>query len=272
MSFAESDRLMLRAVLKVAREIELDWPAGDRRDVRDLSGDRRYQNLKNLIHACAGATEPDIKRLTASAVHLSDRLTLAHFYGILVPFERLEGRGLRDDEFLVLEGDGLREVRRVPVKIIAENLRSSFNVGAIFRTAECLGASEILLCGYTPGPDDEKTARTAMGAADYVPWRRVDRAPAACEELRREGYRIVALETAASATSLHEFKFDGRPVAFVLGNERFGIEAPTLAAADDICRIPVNGVKNSLNVGIAFGIVAFEWLRQHGDAKSGGGG
>lgn len=267
MSLAESDRAKLRAVLKVAREIELDWPAGDRKALRDLSTDHRYQDLKDKIKDCADAIEVGLSRLVASAAHLPDCASLAHFYGILVPFERLEGRGMRDDEFLVLEGDGVREVVRVPVKIVVENLRSSFNVGAIFRTAECLGASEILLCGYTPGPDDEKTARTAMGTAAHIPWRRVDRALTACEELRLQGYRIVALETAASATSLHEIKFADRPVAFVLGNERFGLEAPTLAAADDICRIPVNGVKNSLNVGIAFGIVAFEWLRQHGEGQ-----
>lgn len=171
---------------------------------------------------------------------------------------------MRDDEFLVEEGDGSNTaIEKVPLKLIVENLRSAFNVGALFRTSECLGVSEILLCGYTPGPDDEKTSRTAMGTATLVPWRRLDRARTACEELRKEGYTIVALETAATAVSLHEFKFGTQPLAFVLGNERFGVEADTLQAVDAICRIPVRGIKNSMNVGVAFGVGAFEWLRQH---------
>ncbi|NJL25176.1 MAG: RNA methyltransferase [Calothrix sp. SM1_5_4] len=114
----------------------------------------------------------------------------------------MSNRALRDDEFLIEEGDRPeKSVARVPLKLIVENLRSAFNVGALFRTSECLGVSEILLCGYTPGPDDEKTARTAMGTSAMVPWRRVDRAGQACEELRREGYKVVALETAATAIS-----------------------------------------------------------------------
>src|SRR6185437_14800698 len=121
--------------------------------------------------------------------------------------------------------------------------------------------SEIVLCGYTPGPDEEKTSRTAMGTSSMVPWRRVERAPQACAELRNEGYTIVALETAATAISLQDFKFEGRPVAFVIGNERFGVEGETLQAVDSICRISLRGIKNSLNAGIAFGIGAFEWLR-----------
>lgn len=252
-----SDRARITRILTLARELELAWPAGDRGAVRDLTGNAAYAGLKRDVAACA---DP---RLSEIANHLHDRVSLAHFYGCFVPFERLASRAVRDDEFLVEEGDGAGEVARVPLKLITENLRSAFNVGALFRTSECLGVSEILLCGYTPGPDDEKTARTSMGTSTLVPWRRVDRAVTACEELRREGYAIVALETAATARSLHAIDFGDKPVAFVLGNERFGIEGATLQAVDAICRIPVRGLKNSMNVGVAFGIAAFEWLRQY---------
>jgi 23S rRNA (guanosine2251-2'-O)-methyltransferase len=132
----------------------------------------------------------------------------------------------------------------------------------LFRTSECLGVSEIILTGYTPGPEDEKTRRTSMGTSVIVPWRRLERGPEACEELRQQGYTIVALETAATATSLHDFRFACKPVAFVVGNERFGVESETLKKCDAICRIPLRGIKNSMNVGVAFGVAAFEWLRQ----------
>lgn len=217
---------------------------------------------------CAEAEDEALRRLHERAHHLHDEVSLAHFYACIVPFERLSNRALRDDEFVVDETDGLRsEVQRVPLKVIAENLRSAFNVGAIFRTSECLGVSEIVLSGYTPGPDDEKIARTAMGTAEMVPWRRTDRASEACAQLREEGYKIVALETATNAVPLHEMNFDG-PTAFVLGNERFGLDDETLRQADAICRIPTQGIKNSMNVGVAFGIAAFEWQRQYHNPKA----
>lgn len=258
------DQAKLARIVQLAREIERAWPPGDRHRPQTLSGNPHYQELKREAASCAEAETESLRRLAGSAIHLHDEASLAHFFACMVPFERLLGRPLRDDEFLVQEGDIQdKRTERVPLKVIAENLRSAFNVGALFRTSECLGVSEILLCGYTPGPDDEKTLRTAMGTSAMVPWRRVDRARTACEELRKEGYTIVALETAAASVSLHEFRFGTAPVAFVVGNERFGLEGDTLQAVDAICRIPVRGIKNSMNVGVAFGIAAFEWLRQY---------
>ena len=72
----------------------------------------------------------------------------------------------------------------------------------------------------------------------------------------------------ATATSLHDFRFAGEPVAFVVGNERFGIDGETLQAVDSVCRIPVRVIKNSMNVSVAFGIAAFEWLRQSKNVSS----
>lgn len=264
MSLGPLDQLRLARILKRARQLESAWPPGDRNLKLNLSENSDYQELRREMASCVDAEAEPLRRLAGGSAHLHDEVSLAHFYAALVPFERLSNRALRDDEFLVQEGDSPNKaVERVPLKLIVENLRSAFNVGALFRTAECLGVSEIWLCGYTPGPEDEKTMRTAMGTSAMVPWRRVDRARTACEQLRQEGYTIVALETAANAVSLSDIRFAATPVAFVLGNERFGIEGDTLQAVDSVCRIPVRGIKNSMNVGVAFGIAAFEWLRQY---------
>jgi tRNA G18 (ribose-2'-O)-methylase SpoU len=264
MSLGPSDQARLTRILQLAHNLERSWPVHDRQQNLVLESDPKYQKLKREIAGCTEAKAESLRRLAESAVHLHNKTSLAHFLGCLVPFERLSNRALRDDEFLVVEGDDTgKTIERVPLKLIIENVRSAFNVGALFRTAECLGAAEIWLCGYTPGPEDEKTVRTAMGAAAMVPWRRTDRARTACEELRREGYTLIALETATNAVSLNEIRFNAAPVALVLGNERFGIEGDTLQAVDSICRIPVRGIKNSMNVGVAFGIAAFEWLRQY---------
>jgi tRNA(Leu) C34 or U34 (ribose-2'-O)-methylase TrmL len=268
MSLGPRDQARLGRILKLARDLELAWPQGDRQQQVRLAENPQYQELCREIADCRDAEAESLRRLHDRTVHLHDEVTLSHFYACIVPFERLSNRALRDDEFLVIEGDSREKaLERLPMKLIAENLRSAFNVGALFRTAECLGVSEIWLCGYTPGPDDEKTSRTAMGTSTMVPWRRVDRARTACEELRKEGYTIVALETATNAVPLADFKFEGKPVAFVVGNERFGLDADTLQAVDAICRIPTRGIKNSMNVGVAFGIGAFEWLRQHEESR-----
>lgn len=264
MSLGPSDSSKLQRILKLARKLEITWPAGDRDQLNDLSANALYMELKAELTKCIQAESESLSRLASGAVHLHDQVSLSHFYACVVPFERLSNQALRDDDFLVDEGDDLkRQVKRLPLKLVVENLRSSFNVGALFRTSECLGVSEILLCGYTSTPEDEKTARTSMGTSSVVPWRRIARAPEACEELRLEGYTLVALETAATATSLYDFKFDRKPVAFVVGNERFGVEVSTLQAVDAICRIPLQGIKNSMNVGVAFGVAGYEWLRQY---------
>ncbi|HMN67971.1 MAG TPA: RNA methyltransferase [Bdellovibrionales bacterium] len=268
MTLSPGDQKRLAKILRQARELESEWPEGDRNPSRDLSVDERYQALKRDIRGLVGADAESLRRLATNASHFHDRISRAHFYAFVVPFERLSGKSLRDDEFLVHEGDTRNGIiERVPLKVIVENMRSAFNVGAIFRTSECLGVSEILLCGYSPTPEDDKTLRTAMGTDSIVPWRRMNRAKEACEKLRAEGYKVIALETAANSTLLHDYEFDDQPVAFVVGNERFGIEHDTLAAVDAVCRIPVRGIKNSLNVGVAFGIGAFEWLRQYQRVK-----
>jgi tRNA(Leu) C34 or U34 (ribose-2'-O)-methylase TrmL len=268
MSLGPSDQARLGRILKLARDLELAWPPGDRPRPMRLAENPQYRDLRREIAECRNAEAESLRRLDERAAHLHDEITLSHFYACIVPFERLSSRALRDDEFLVDEGDNREKaLERLPVKLVVENLRSAFNVGALFRTSECLGVAEIWLCGYTPGPDDEKTARTAMGTSTMVPWRRVDRARTACEELRKDGYAIVALETAANAVPLPDFKFESKPTAFVVGNERFGLDADTLQAVDAICRIPARGIKNSMNVGVAFGIGAFEWLRQHEDSR-----
>lgn len=269
MTLRPSDQVRLRKILELAQSIEQGWPKtgpkGPNQAVK-LHDDERYQSLKAAISDCKNAEAEELRRLADRANHLHNEISLQHLYACIVPFERLAGKSLRDDEFLgaVAEGDKKEKAQpSFPTKLIVENLRSAFNVGALFRTSECLGISEIILCGYTPGPDDEKTAKTSMGTAEEVRWRRTDRAKTACEELKKQGYKIIALETAMNSTSLTQIKFENEKTAFLVGNERFGIDADTLQLADEICRIPLRGVKNSLNVGIAFGIVAFEWLRQH---------
>merc|ERR1712032_719178 len=123
--------------------------------------------------------------------------------------------------------------------------------------------SKLYLCGYTATPDEHKgqTGRAAMGADANVPWTSEKKTCDAVKSLLDAGVPVFALETVADAVSVHEFKFPS-PCALLLGNERHGIEADLLALCTGTVRIPCVGIKNSLNVGVAFAVCAYEVARQ----------
>ncbi|WP_374035624.1 RNA methyltransferase [Bdellovibrio bacteriovorus] len=219
------------------------------------------KKLKALISALSACENPDVSRLAALEKHLTPGMTLKHFVSYAIPFERLLHKNLQDDEFLVVENDREQAESKLPLVFVLDNIRSAFNVGSIFRTAECLGAEKIYLCGYTPLPTQWKVEKTAMGTQEYLSWEEAPKLLECLEELKDEGYRIVALETAASASDLFE-KFESEPTAFVLGNERFGLDPEVLKVIDEVRIIPLRGRKNSLNVGVTAAVAGFEWMRQ----------
>lgn len=176
----------------------------------------------------------------------------------------LEGRfstSVRDDQIPLREGDGKirSSAEKAPLRIVLHNLRSAFNVGAIFRTAECLALQEILLTGYTPAPDQRPVAKTSMGTGERVHWRKAD-LDEAIETCRADG-PVIAFETVDESRSLYESELPDRGT-FLFGNERFGLPVEILKKADHILQIPVYGWKNSLNVATACAVAAYEWRRQ----------
>jgi tRNA G18 (ribose-2'-O)-methylase SpoU len=151
----------------------------------------------------------------------------------------------------------------LPLVGVLDNLRSAFNVGSIFRTAEAARLSELRLCGITPYPPNAQLDRTALGTAHRVPWRHHVSTLEAVRELRRGGVPVWALEVSGRSRSLRDVRFP-RPVAVVFGHETAGVGAEVLQEADGIVEIPLYGRKNSLNVANAFAVVVFEILRQWG--------
>lgn len=150
--------------------------------------------------------------------------------------------------------------------VILHNVRSTHNVGAIFRTADGAGAREIILCGYTPAPIDRfgrkvgAIAKTSLGACGFVPWRHAADINSLIAALQASGVRVVAVEQASVAESLFDFKADTRPVAFVFGNEITGIDPEILALVDQVIELPMLGQKESLNVAVTVGIVLYHAL------------
>ncbi len=150
-----------------------------------------------------------------------------------------------------------------PLILILDNLRSAFNVGSIFRTADASRIDKIILCGYTPRPPNPKLQKTSMGTLDFVKWEHVQSARAAVIDLKAKGIAVFALETVTAGRSIFDSRLP-RPVALVLGNEALGVSQDVLRCVDGTIEIPVFGFKNSLNVASAAAIAIFETIRGWG--------
>ncbi len=148
-----------------------------------------------------------------------------------------------------------------PIVLILDNVRSAFNVGSIFRTAETVGVQELITCGVSPHPPHPKLRKTALGSTDNVVTRHVNESVATVLEYKQKGYFIAVLETATTSTCYTDVKYPKNTVV-VVGNEVTGVDPRIMEMADVIAEIPMFGHKNSLNVSSAAPIVLFEILRQ----------
>lgn len=149
------------------------------------------------------------------------------------------------------------------IKIILHNIRSSLNVGSIFRTADGAGVASIFLTGYTPTPIDRfgrnegTIAKTALGAENTVPWEQGE-VVEIIESLRGDGYNIIAVEQTSNAKDYKVFTSEDKTV-FIFGNEVSGLENEVLGLCDGVIEIPMHGEKESLNVGVTAGIILFNY-------------
>lgn len=152
--------------------------------------------------------------------------------------------------------------------IILYNIRSTYNVGAILRTCDCLGIERAIFTGYTPFLDKglpheqeklkKQIHKTALGAEETVAWRREDDVLVAIEQLRVDGYRISALEQGEKSKNLAEEQEFADKIALILGEEVHGIPKEILAECDELLEIPMCGQKESFNVSVATGIALWE--------------
>ncbi|MBF0486142.1 MAG: RNA methyltransferase [Candidatus Omnitrophica bacterium] len=165
-------------------------------------------------------------------------------------------RKLTHEEIIARQVQKTREPR-IPLVVVLDNIRSLYNVGAIFRTADGIGVSKLWLCGITGYPPQGDIAKTALGAEDSVPWEYSKDVVSVVRRLKQEKYKIVLLEQMEESVPYERFLPDG-PVALVVGNEVEGVCDEVCALADKALEIGMLGVKNSLNVAIAFGVVAFD--------------
>jgi len=159
------------------------------------------------------------------------------------------------------EYDELEQRPRMPVVTLFDNIRSMFNVGSMFRTADAAWLEEIVICGYTASPPRKEIAKTALGAEYSVPWRNIPNAVDALKALKQRGYTAVALEHTTRSRSFTKVEYDF-PMVFVVGNEGVGIQNEIVKECDFAVELPQNGMKSSMNVAVAFGIMLYELRRQ----------
>jgi len=153
--------------------------------------------------------------------------------------------------------------------VVCHNIRSAYNIGSIFRTADGAGVAKVYLTGYTPAPPHAGISKTALGAEKFVDWEKISKLSAVLEKLKpssakasagkKEKYEIIALEQDKKSVSIDSYK-PKRNVALILGNEVRGLSLAVLRKCDKIIEIPMRGEKESLNVAVAFGIAVYSTI------------
>jgi 23S rRNA (guanosine2251-2'-O)-methyltransferase len=153
-------------------------------------------------------------------------------------------------------------IGELPVAALLDNIRSLYNVGAFFRTADAAGLRQLHLCGITGCPPKPAISKTALGAENGVRWEHAADAISVIQRLRAGGYEIAAVETSVRSVDLFDWE-PAFPVCLIFGNEIDGIRPEISALADTYIRIPMLGIKHSLNVATAAGVVIYELLRKY---------
>lgn len=170
-------------------------------------------------------------------------------------------RQLKGDQMSRLGIDEYAASARHPVTLVLHNIRSMWNVGAMFRTSDAAGIEKIVITGYTATPPRKEIEKTALGAQDVVRWEYFEHPLDALASLKAEGKRVFALEIAENSRSYTDICPDDFPVAILVGNEVSGIGDELLGHCDGVLEIPQYGTKHSLNVAVAAGIALFECIR-----------
>src|SRR3989338_7781916 len=140
--------------------------------------------------------------------------------------------------------------------LILPNIRSGHNVGAMFRTADGAGVDKIYITGYSPRPPHPQVDKVSLGAEKVVPWEGARNTVPLLKKLKKQGYRIIALEQTKKSVSIYKWK-PKFPLVLIVGNEVSGISKSILKYCDEVVEIPMRGVKNSLNVSVAAGVAMY---------------
>ncbi|MCA9402793.1 MAG: RNA methyltransferase [Candidatus Omnitrophica bacterium] len=150
-----------------------------------------------------------------------------------------------------------RRLPRLPLTVVLNNIRSLHNVGSILRTCDGVGVEKVWICGITGCPPNNQIHKTALGAEDSVDWEYAEDILRVIADCRACGEQIVVLEQTETSVAHDEF-LPGKKVCLIIGNEVEGVQQEVADLGDASVEIEMAGVKNSLNVAVAFGVVAYQ--------------
>ena len=171
-------------------------------------------------------------------------------------------RKLKTIEMHRLSVEEFKEAPKLQLTVVLDDVRSLYNVGAVFRSADAFRIRAVYLCGITATPPNDEIHKTALGAEDSVAWRYAPDALAEVEALRAAGYTVLAVEQVEGSLQLGSFRPEpGRRYAVVFGNEVKGVQQCVVDACHQALEIPQFGTKHSLNVSVTAGMVMWEFAR-----------
>ena len=157
--------------------------------------------------------------------------------------------------------EDLHKVKKLPVYVVLNSIRSNYNVGSIFRTSDGAMIEKLYLCGYTPHPPKKEILKTALGATESVSWEYVKDAKGIITKLKSQGIGICALELTDASKKYYEILNNDFPICLLIGNEITGVSQELIDLCDFSIEIPQYGIKQSLNVAVAYGIAIFDLRR-----------
>lgn len=167
-------------------------------------------------------------------------------------------RKLSMDELDRVSVEKFRQLEKLPVICVLDNIRSQHNIGSIFRSADAFRVAGLYLCGITATPPNREINKSALGATESVSWQYFESTLHALEQLKQAGFTLIAVEQAFGSQSLRDFRtVNDRKLALIFGNEVTGVSDEVMQKVDSCIEIPQFGTKHSFNVSVTFGIVMF---------------
>ena len=172
-------------------------------------------------------------------------------------------RKLSITELHRITAEEFKQVEKMPLVVVLDNIRSLHNIGSVFRTSDAFRVECIYLCGITATPPHAEIHKTALGAEFTVDWKYVNNAVEAVNNLRDEGYTVYSVDQAEGSIMLNELQLEkGKKYAVVLGNEVKGVQQEVIDCSNGCIEIPQYGTKHSLNVSVTAGIVIWDLFKQ----------
>jgi len=172
-------------------------------------------------------------------------------------------RKLKNSELNRVDVEGFKSVKKIPLIVILDNIRSLNNVGSVFRTSDAFIVEKIYLCGITAQPPHKEIHKTALGSTDSVDWEYAEDTLELVEKLKKENVKIASIEQADNSTKLQDFEIEpNQKYAVVFGNEVKGVQQEVVSISDYCIEIPQFGTKHSLNISVSVGVVLWDVFKK----------